>query len=466
MKKRKILIRSGISPLTTMTPEEIIANNSIGGNVGNLIYAYSIYRTLTTSEVELVPDNYRINHNDAEKINEEYDAYVIPLADAFREQFIPALKRYTELINKLTIPVYVIGVGLRAPFEPKLDEGFPFDKAVKDFVSAVLSKSSMIGVRGEITAKYLSKLGFKEGTDHIVIGCPSMYSFGRDLNIRETNITPNSKISVNSSMLSPENVLSFIDRSMKEYPNHYFIPQWMKEKILVYTGVSSLKENKYYPTSMKDDVYKNGRVPFFLNAQTWIDFLKNVDFSFGARLHGNITATIAGTPSILLPKDARMRELAEYHKLTHVFADKITDDTRLSDLIEQADFKSPETVQHKNFDKFIEFLNTNGISHIYDENYNGIAPLDRLISEVQQLDPIYPISTISHEEIAERYSTYVNLLNNSFLNKEDQLKKKVNNLENKNKEARKLIKNQEKTLNRRSVKLALKTANIVNKKVK
>src|SRR5699024_4635929 len=228
-KMKNILIRAGMSPFDNFDAPHIMFNNSIGGNVGNLIYQYSVMRTLMTEDTIITPDYYVNNPEKADEINEKYDCYIIPLADAFREQFVPSLRRYTKLIKRLKIPVVVIGVGLRAPFEPKLNEGFSFDKDVMEFVSAVLEKSSMLGLRGEITSKYLSRLGFKEGVDHTVIGCPSMYAFGRELNIRQTNITKESKVSVNSSLLSPKNVLDFITRGMEEFPNHYFIPQWMKE---------------------------------------------------------------------------------------------------------------------------------------------------------------------------------------------------------------------------------------------
>src|SRR5690625_710 len=145
---RNILIRSGISPLDTFDASHMIINNSIGGNVGNLVYAYSIYRTLMNEETNIIPDYYSTDASQkrANEINEKYDCYVIPLADAFRTNFIPILRKYTELIKKLEIPVFVVGVGLRAPFEPKLNEGFPFDNDVKAFVEAVLEKSSILGV--------------------------------------------------------------------------------------------------------------------------------------------------------------------------------------------------------------------------------------------------------------------------------------------------------------------------------
>lgn len=175
-------------PLETFDAPQMILNNSIRGNVGNLVNAYGVFRTLMTEGTTITPDYYKTNHNNADLINEKYDYYIIPLADAFRKEFVHTLRRYTKLIKKLKIPVVVIGVGLRASYEPNLDEGFPFDDDANSFVSAVLEKSSIIGVRGEITAKYLSKLGFREEIDHMVIGCPSMYTFGNELKIRNTNI--------------------------------------------------------------------------------------------------------------------------------------------------------------------------------------------------------------------------------------------------------------------------------------
>ncbi|WP_205128529.1 polysaccharide pyruvyl transferase family protein, partial [Salmonella enterica] len=74
--------------------------------------------------------------------------------------------------------------------------------------------------------------------------------------------------------------------------------------ILTYAGAPALaKPADNYPVSMEDPAYQNDRVRFFLNVPTWLDFLRKADLSFGARLHGNIAATIAGTPSLLLPKE-------------------------------------------------------------------------------------------------------------------------------------------------------------------
>lgn len=458
---KNILIRSGISPLETFDAAHIINENSIGSNVGNLIYAYSIYRTLTTEDTTITPDYYSRDLKKADEINEKYDCYIIALADAFRPSFIHILRQYTKLIKKLKIPVIIVGVGLSADFEPDLKKGFPFDKDVKEFINAVLEKSNIVGVRGEITSQYLTQLGFREGIDHMVIGCPSMYAFGRELNIRDTNISKDSLVMVNSSLKSPEKVLNFISKSMKDFPNHYFIPQWRAEMMLTYLGIESVsKKNVDYPKSLSDSVYKNNRVRFFLNAPTWIDFMAKADFSFGARLHGNITATIAGTPSLIIPKDARMRELAEYHSLTSLWWNDINEDTELANVIASVDFKSPEKVQARNFDNYIDFLNKNKLEHIYkDNNYPSKIPLDDQLKQIDLKDPIIPASSIDKEELIARWEHYNELITSK---QKRQIKKVKQDLKRKNKKVSHL----EGTLNRKSVRLVLSAADTIAKKKK
>lgn len=457
-----------MSPLDVFTAPHIINKNSIGGNVGNLIYAYGVYRTLLTEDTVIDADYYSRDSKKANQINENYDCYIIPLADAFRESFVNELREYTRLIKKLKIPVIVVGVGLRAPFEPKLNEGFSFDEDVKNFVDAVLEKSNMIGVRGQITADYLTKLGYKAERDLTVIGCPSMYTFGRQLNIRDLNLDANSRVCVNSSRLSPDNVLDFIDRSKNEFSNYVFIPQWMKELELTYSGISELKYVSNYPSNRNHEIYKNNNVRFFLNAPSWLKFMKESDFSFGARLHGNVTATIAGTPSLIIPKDARMRELADYHKLTSVWWNDIDENTNIQSIIEKSDFNSPETVQEKNFDHFIDFLDKNDLKHIYKNNLDlNDAPLDRMAQPLAQIDPVQSITSCNIDEALERSEDYYKVKINKWKTTSDNAKRRIS-LKNKEIESLltkenlkdKEIKYLRGTLNRKSVKFTL---NVVNK---
>ena len=157
---------------------------------------------------------------DAEYVNENFDCFVIPLADAFRENFVGELNTLTRFVRKLTIPCYVIGVGLKASYEPDFTQPRPQDAAVKVFVKAVLDKSACIGVRGALTGKYLETLGFVEDRDFMVIGCPSMYSRGNRLHSRTPVLESDSKVCFNSNVAASVPNRKFIKLKMKEYENH------------------------------------------------------------------------------------------------------------------------------------------------------------------------------------------------------------------------------------------------------
>lgn len=459
---KHFLIRAGVSPLDKFDAAYMAANNSIGSNVGNLVYAYSIFRTLMKEDVKITPDYYKINPNQADFINEHYDGYIIPLADAFREKFAPKLRAYTQLINRLKIPVYVIGVGLSTDFDPKPGEKYVFDDDVRNFVKAVLNKSSIVGVRGQITADYLTGLGFKEGTDHMAIGCPSMYMNGRELHVRETNITPQSIISVNNSPKSPNNVLDFIDRSMREFDNYYFIPQWLRELRMSYLGGPDLpNSDKNYPYSVEHSLYQEDRVKYFLDVPSWHEFLETTDLSFGARLHGNVAAILAGTPSIIIPKDGRMRELAEYHHMNFIYGPDITDDTSIWDVIEKSDFQSVSKAAPGNFDRYIDFLNKNNIPHIYTETNDPTdVYFDKLVAEMPKRTAIPSFFTLSQNEKSKRWMKYVEeekkAQERKFKAQKRRLEVKVRSLESK-------VEFQKRTLDRKAVRTALKAASLFSK---
>ncbi len=435
---KNILIRAGISPLDNFDACYMLNHNSIGDNVGNLIYAYSIYKTLMTDSVDnITPNYYKSLQGKAEEINEKYDAFIIPLADAFRADFMPEMRNMTALIKQLKIPCVIVGVGLRAPFEPGQTMSYPFDEDIKEFIKAVLEKSSIVGVRGEYTSAYLKGLGFREEIDHTVIGCPSMYTNGPNLNIRDVNLTRDSIISMNSNVLSPNNVHEFTKKCEAQFPNHYFLPQRLQEMRLLYTGMPYYhKQGGLYPTKITDEIYELDRVKFFLNVPSWMDFLSTVDLSIGGRLHGNIVATVSGCPSILIPHDARMRELTEYHHLAHVFAKDINETTDLLELASKLDFQEAPRNHKKNFDHYIDFLDKNGLDHIYKNgNIPDEAPLERRLKEIQLQPPISSVRNCSFDEMAERLyevSIPIDKKIDRIKSENVKLKAKIKNLEREN----------------------------------
>jgi len=387
---KKIFMRTGVVPYETVTPTDCLTKNVLGGNSGNLLYQYSMVKALSTEGTVVVPSRYKVDLNDADRINQECSSFVIPLADAFRPDFMKELRELTELIKRLTIPCIVTGIGVRTTYEPELKMSFPFDEEVKKFVNAVLEKSSMLGLRGEITGKYLQRLGYQEEKDFTVIGCPSLYANGPHMKLKPVNLSRDSAISLNALLYSKQNLEHFITRTSERYPNHYFVGQEKMELRLLYTGCEFRASEEYPCNSVDSAYYQNERARFFINVPSWLDFMKQMDVSAGPRFHGNVAAILAGTPAILLATDARTREFMEYHKIPGIAQKDIREDMNLEDIVNKANFHGMETEHQKNFEHFVEFLNKNGLENIYQEKQEKDYFAERMerISAYPEVKPV------------------------------------------------------------------------------
>ncbi|EME8175861.1 polysaccharide pyruvyl transferase family protein [Enterococcus casseliflavus] len=405
----RILLRAPMSPLDNYSAEDLLKKDRFGVNVGNLVYQYSVYRMLYNDENTIEADGLIMDPNRADWINENFDMYILPFADAFRPDFRKYLTLYTRLFNKLKIPICILGIGIRAPYEPDFSDSFVFDDEVRAFMDAALEKSSIVGLRGNLTGKYLSKLGYIEDKHFLSIGCPSMYTFGRHLSIKKLNLTKESKISLNGTQGMSEKTMDYLYKTSKDYHNHVFVPQVWPEMVLGYLGGPSVSHSaESYPFSIDSDFYKEGKVKFFLNAQTWFQYMQNRDFSFGTRLHGNITATINGTPSLTIASDARVRELVEFHKLPSFSLKEFNDsliELPLSEIVKKVDLSSSETVHNENFSNYISFLERNNIRGNFSIDPNRkFCPLDDELSKINFNKPVESIISISDSDKVKRLS--------------------------------------------------------------
>ena len=393
----KYLVRGAISPLTKYIPDILAKRDIIGTNSGNLLYLYSVCRSIYNDNTSLVMDGYKpeagkYTDEDIEKINQTYDAYICPLADAFRDDFIEKLKNYVKFFKKLRIPVVIIGLGLRAPIDITTDKmRFKFDDAVREFISEIKEHGEYnVGLRGDITGEYLKKLGFKEEKDFTVIGCPSLYSKGNHLpKIEKPNITNSSKILVNTNYSSSEAEAVFIDKICRLYSNAVFVGQHMDDFNLFYFGLMHHENLIYYPNNLTHFMVRDNRMRFYVSALQWYKDVEGFDLSIGHRLHGNVASLDGGVPAILLLTDARSLELSEYHGIPVLNRSyKIQKTTMLRDVLEQVDFSQLNKVHSRNFNHYLDFLEKNGIDHVYKNNRDLFeVKLDRDVSIPGLLKP-------------------------------------------------------------------------------
>lgn len=423
---KKILVRAGFDPHKTYNPYDYITKGFVGNNSGNLLFAYGVLNILNTEET-IIEQTYKCNWSDkeAEYINDNYSAFILPMADGFRQNFIPILNGFTALINRLKIPVIVIGVGYRTSYEPDFSTNRELDEAVTNFVKAVLNHSTQLGLRGEITGKYLKKLGFRPEVDYTPIGCPSLYTYGNAIHTKDLNDIHN--LVFNTSIKAQKNVDEMTFNTLRRYPNHWMIQQEHTEFLDMFIGqhtkwgkpiVANVFDNSSFKKLNAED-----RIRFFFDVPSWVNYMKDFDFFFGTRFHGSVAAILAGLPHVIIPIDGRMREMSEYHNITRLSPIDINGDSDIDKYLSKLDFKSTERKQKENLEHYVDFLETNGLDHIFKkkQNYNfGESPMERkmenkihvihTIESLSFLDKMVRLSYINHIFIKRKIYSLMNKL--------------------------------------------------------
>ena len=420
---KKILIRGHMSPFDNWDAAAVLDRDLIGTNSGNLIFLNSIIRILMTEEtqIDIWDTRYDTSDKEIDRINEEYDCVVLPFANAFRLTYQSEMQKITAVVKKLKIPCIVVGVGISVSLKRGLQTSYPFDDTVKEFVKAVLDKSAVIGTRGAFTSEYLKQLGFKEGSEHCVIGCPSMFWYGADLpQIEKKMLTEDSAVSINWKMDVPREIHEFMRGNIPYFHDLCYVPQVTDELRLMYYGIP-FPEGKYvipkkYPGKVNHPWYCEDRARGFINVKSWLEYMRKKDFSFGTRIHGNIAALLAGTPAFIVASDYRIRELAEYHEIPHINYNELEKSQNVFELYGQADYSGYNRGHRARFENYVGFLEQNGLDHIFQKNSETVVPYDEKMDELSLQPPLRPFMAVSQKEqgkrLAELQARYLRMESN------------------------------------------------------
>lgn len=425
---KKYLIRAGYNPLVQYDIDDALFNNITGWNSGNMLYAYGVFNILFDGENGLISTYYRTDFNESEidYINNNFDAFILPLADAFRIDWEDNLIAYTKLIRKLKIPCIVIGACLRAPYNCDLKGKFPFDNSVKEFISAVLDKSSIIGLRGFRTCEYLRNLGFSEETHFRAIGCPSLYTYGDTIKTKEV---PDSIRSIlfNINPNVSEKANEFFYSTLLKIPKSNIVLQEMGEFEAIYYGYRIPKwPSKKFPYSVFNDLSKTNNIKFFFDPQQWFGFASEFDISLGTRFHGTVANILSGIPHVVVPLDSRMQELIDFHHITHLDKDELEGD--VTKYIDRLNFHSYQDGLQDNLNNYINFLKKNEVCSVFDKGIDismGNSPLEK--KRKAQTQEIATYKSVPLEEKLRRKKKFLSSIVNREFGKKDYFS--FNNLE-------------------------------------
>jgi Polysaccharide pyruvyl transferase len=375
---KRILLRSAKSPFRVVSHEEFIQQDLAGTNSGNLLFSDAVHKLLLTERTEVTSNGIKTDCSArrAQQINDEYDVFVVPLANAFRLDFRASLDRLSTLIEQLTIPVVVAGVGAQVGADYDTGMLRSMEASVRRFAAAVLDRSASIGVRGELTASYLEALGF---ADVEIIGCPSMFFYGDTLPAprHPVRITDESRIAINLSRdaIGIGDIAGLARRAYERFPSLMYYAQDLVDAEVLYWGDTSQESGgrQTFPLQLSHPLLCEGKVKVPVDPATWISELRSYDFAYGTRIHGNIAALLAGTPSVVLVHDSRTLELSRYFELPHRMLRDVPADIHPQHLADAADYAPMVAGHRERFSRLSAFLDKNSLENTYCHGDRGAA---------------------------------------------------------------------------------------------
>lgn len=320
----------GFSPVTENNPTKENFSK-IDGNTGNIVYDYSIQHTIKCKFLardEMTEKAY------------EYQNFIVTDFIWIREGIDRAQETKFEYVMNVVKdkPIICLGVGLQAPYQ-KSD--FKIHQETLRVLSE-LSERSVLGVRGYYTAEILNKFGIKNIQ---VIGCPSLYLYSDYSNNIQNHYTDSLKAVSNYKTLS---------KSLKS--EDYKILSYLAKKTDFIEQTPCYFPNVIYQ-NLSDElkVFLFQKKHIFFDFEDWFSFLKDYNFSIGARFHRNVISILSGIPALFLTFDSRTKEMTDFFYLPSLDVSQMDLEKSLDYYYEMADYSQFKRNFPKLLDNFAEF---------------------------------------------------------------------------------------------------------------
>lgn len=381
-------MRLGKTPFELADPFETLERNLLGTNSGNLVYGAAAHKLFSTADTVVEANHYRINAAFAAQVNDEYDGFILPLANAFRPEFEGQLLRTAQFLERLTIPFLMLSGGAQLPLDGDPAALKAMEPTVRRFARAVLNGSSALSVRGEMTADYLASLGFQ---DVVVVGCPSLALHGPGHRVEVPQaLEPGAPIAYNLETKDP-----FGGDLVADAEAHYaatYIPQEHGTlELMLWGSEPYTAADPRLPLERSHPQFTADRAEMFLDAYPWIERLAGMEFSVGARAHGNIAAVLAGTPAVMLAHDSRTLELARHHGIPALVRGMDPEPATVQELFARADYAEFNRGHAERFETLSRHIHDNGFRHIFDPGQElALAEYEQRVAETDFAPAVRP----------------------------------------------------------------------------
>lgn len=332
-----------------------------GGNVGNFVYTMYLKSYLDYDHEKSKHIFFVQELDNIKDINNSFDKVVICCANQINPRDTYLIQFY-DFLKKTSLPIILLGLGCQSDVKYSTDFINQIPEHIK-FLNMLKSKKAIIGVRGNFTQHCLDMIDIP----CYVIGCPSFYKNGFNLNVKE-NKKANPLIDVSCEWICNGNIWYKIITSR---PCN-IICQSKGELCLYKLGKSIASEldiDKLRTLFGKKAQLENinnpfiGRCKIFFNIKEWENFIKTRDFYIGPKIHGCLMHLLNGIPAMLIAHDSRTREFAEFMHIPHILARNITEKMDLMEYYLNYNATEMEKAYTSLFYKYLEFLQKAGLKY-------------------------------------------------------------------------------------------------------
>lgn len=337
------------------TQQNIVADvlyEAIGKNTGNLMFTEAAFHLLSGDTKHI---GFSFNPDD---VNKSCDIVVVPAANWLNK--FANWDWLIDLLEKLKVPVVVIGLGLQSS-SLDIGEVDVSDSAIR--LARFFARSApLISVRGNFTRDWLHSIGIG---NVVTTGCPSLYMniFG-DLAQAPSNriVLQATRYGVSKAFAEKPSIDQKLFRDAARFDMPMIYQSEMEEIFaLIYgrpeedTAKAEALASLYGLESaarFEEYLRRNGKV--FLDLKAWSQFVQQGRGVVGTRLHGSIIALNSGRPAVLVPHDSRTAEVADFAAIPTLDKTAFLKMETLDDYL--------DALRNADVDKYVERRTTNQTS--------------------------------------------------------------------------------------------------------
>jgi hypothetical protein len=125
----------------------------------------------------------------------------------------------------------------------------------------------------------------------------------------------------------------------------------------------------------------------FRRPEPWLEHVRRYRFSYGTRLHGNISAMLGGVRATWIVHDMRLKEVCDHFCLPAIGFDEVRAGIDLQTLYDRADFTQCHGVYPERYRALYEYVDAAGLPHCLP------APIDCGKAQSGGMEPDLPAGT-------------------------------------------------------------------------